>query len=150
MAKVTIVIAALLILLGCVGYFGTPTDQPTSPENAATESDDAASAATSKRSVTALIPAFFGAILLACGLLACNEGMRKHAMHAAVSIGLLGFLAGAGRGAMGLGKFFSGDPSLNTRSFIYVWLMAILCLVFVGLCVNSFIQARKRREAAGN
>lgn len=147
MAKVTVVIAALLILIGCVGYFGTPTAEPSSPENNAAET---AEAAPSKNSVTALIPAFVGAILLVCGLLSFNEGMRKHAMHAAVSIGLLGFLAGAGRGAMGLGKFFSGDPSLNTRSFIFVWLMAILCLVFVVMCVNSFIQTRKRREAAGN
>ncbi len=150
MAKVTVVIAALLILIGCVGYFGTPTAEPSSPENNAAETADAAPAAPSKRSVTALIPAFVGAILLVCGLLSFNEGMRKHAMHAAVSVGLLGFLAGAGRGAMGLGKFFSGDPSLNTRSFLFVWLMAILCLVFVVMCVNSFIQARKRREAAGN
>ena len=52
-----------------------------------------------------------------------------------------------GRGAMGLGKFFSGDPDLNRRSFLFVWLMAIICGVFVALCVRSFIATRKRREA---
>jgi hypothetical protein len=26
--------------------------------------------------------------------------------------------------------------------------MAVICLVFVGQCVNSFIQARRRRRAA--
>ena len=101
-----------------------------------------------KKSVTALIPAFFGGGLLICGLLAMKESLLKHAMHGAAMIGLLGALAGAGRGAMGLGKFFSGDPSLNQRSFAFVWLMAIICAVFVALCVRSFIAARKAREAA--
>jgi len=68
-------------------------------------------------------------------------------MHLAVLIGLLGFLAGAGRGAMGLSKMVSGDPNLNYRSMTFVWLMALLCGLFVILCVNSFIEARKRRSA---
>ncbi|MEM7558346.1 MAG: hypothetical protein AAF394_04430, partial [Planctomycetota bacterium] len=79
--------------------------------------------------------------------LAFKESFRKHAMHGAAMIGLLGVLAGAGRGAMGLGKFFSGDPSLNQRSFLFVWLMALICGVFVFLCVQSFRAARKQREA---
>ena len=81
-----------------------------------------------------------------CGLLALKESLLKHAMHAASVIGLLGAIAGAGRGAMGLGKFFSNDPSLNPRSFLFVWLMALICSVFVILCVRSFIAAKKRRE----
>lgn len=161
MAKVTVVIAALLILLGCVGYFGTPAGPAGPAETSDTATTDTAAtdtattdaggevsdgASESKRSVTALIPAFVGGILLIFGLLAFNEGIRKHAMHGAVMVGLLGFLAGAGRGSMGIGKLMSGDPSLNMRSFVYVWLMALLCLIFVIMCVNSFIQARKRRE----
>ncbi|MEM9658897.1 MAG: hypothetical protein AAF961_11100, partial [Planctomycetota bacterium] len=107
---------------------------------------DAADSSTGKKSVTALIPTFFGAVLVLCGVVALNESLLKHAMHAAAAVGLLGTLAGAGRGAMGLGKFFAGDPSLNQRSFLFVWLMALICGVFVGLCVRSFIAARRKRE----
>ena len=146
MAKTTIIIALLLILLGLVGYFGTPSPTPADTAQEQTDSSTAKSV-TSKRSVTALIPAFIGVILLLCGLVAMNEDLRRHAMHLAVLIGLLGFLAGAGRGAMGLSKMVSGDPNLNYRSMTFVWLMALLCGLFVILCVNSFIEARKRRSA---
>jgi hypothetical protein len=148
MAKPTILFGIILIALGLVAYLGTPVGTTTQrDDSSAPASDDAATAAPPKRSVTALIPAFVGIPLLLCGFLALNESRRKHAMHAAVMIGLLGALAGAGRGAMGLGKFFSGDPTLNQRAFLYVWAMAIICAVFVFLCVRSFIQVRKRRLA---
>ncbi|MEM8736570.1 MAG: hypothetical protein AAGG44_20230, partial [Planctomycetota bacterium] len=65
----------------------------------------------------------------------------------AATVGLLGGLACIGRGSMGLGKFFSGDPSLNLRSFTFVWLTAVICVIFVVMCVFSFIAARKQREA---
>jgi hypothetical protein len=146
MAKTTIIFALLLILLGLVGYFGTSAQTPADAAQEQADSNTAKSV-TPKRSITALIPAFIGVILLISGLVAMNEGLRKHAMHLAVLIGLLGFLAGAGRGTMGLSKMVSGDPSLNYRSMTFVWLMALLCGLFVILCVNSFIQARKRRSA---
>ena len=47
---------------------------------------------TDRVSVTALIPAFFGAVFVILALVAGNESARKHAMHAAVALGLLGFL----------------------------------------------------------
>lgn len=155
MAKTTIFFGILLIVLGAVGYFGTPLDDSGSADDPAqTETVDGAPAETddgepkSKRSVTALIPAMVGGLLLLCGLLAMQEGMRMHAMHAAVIVGLLGALAGLGRGCMGLGKFMSGDPSLNMRSFTFVWLMAIICIVYVALCIRSFIEARRQRQQA--
>ncbi|MEM8680109.1 MAG: hypothetical protein AAGF97_12215 [Planctomycetota bacterium] len=150
MAKITLIFAALLIALGLVGYYGsTPTaDSGEPPAGEVSDAEAAAEASTGKRSVTALIPAFFGSVLLLCGLGALSEKMRMHAMHAAVLVALLGAIAGAGRGFMGIEKFMAGDPTLNQRSFAFVWLMALLCAVFVGLCVNSFIQARKRRLAA--
>jgi hypothetical protein len=94
-----------------------------------------------------LIPAFAGGLLLLCGVVALNEKARMHAMHAAVLVGLLGFLAAGGRGAMGLMKLLSEGADVNRRSLVFVWLMALLCGVFVVLCVNSFIQARKRQRA---
>jgi hypothetical protein len=90
---------------------------------------------------TSLIPAYFGGVLIVCGLLALKESLLKHAMHFAAMVGLIGLLAGAG---MGLPKWFSGgwDSSAATRSQLC---LAAICLVFVILCVNSFIQARRRR-----
>ena len=132
MAKTTILFGILLIALGVVGYTGSaPADDP---EGA--------------RAVTALIPAFVGGLLALCGLIALKESAMKHAMHAAAMVGLLGFLAGAGRGGMGVGKYLNDDPSLNQRSFLFVWLMAALCGIFVFLCVQSFRAVRRAREAA--
>jgi hypothetical protein len=91
---------------------------------------------------TSLIPAYFGAVLVLCGLVALKESLLKQAMHLAAMVGLIGLLAGAG---MGLPKLFAGgEPSPATRS--QLWLAGV-CLVFVLLCVNSFIQARRRRRA---
>jgi hypothetical protein len=89
------------------------------------------------RSVTAFIPAFLG-------LLALKESMLKHAMHAAAALGLLGFLAALGRIIQ---KLATGG-TVEGRAGTSTVLMAVLCGVFVALCVNSFIQARRRRRAA--
>jgi hypothetical protein len=51
---------------------------------------------TGRTSVTALIPAFFGAVFVILAYVARNEATRKHAMHIAVAVGLLGLL-GPGR-----------------------------------------------------
>jgi len=46
---------------------------------------------TGRTSLTAMIPAFFGVVLLVCAFVArSSEAARKHAMHAAVAVGLLG------------------------------------------------------------
>lgn len=155
MPKVTILFAALLILLGLVGYFGQPTgegpsaadDEPAAATESAGADSAAADASKSKRSVTALIPAFAGAILLVFGVIGLAEGLRMHAMHGAVLIGLLGFLAAAGRSIPGLIKVASANSEVNTRSLFFVSMMAVLCGVYVGLCVRSFVAARRRRQA---
>jgi len=147
MARVSIIFGILLIGLGFLGYAGGGQAAEAPAANAAVDGADTEPAAPAKKSPTALIPAFFGIGLVVCGILAFKESMLKHAMHGAAMFGLLGAIAGAGRGVMGLGKFFSGDPSLNQRSFLFVWLMALLCGIFVFLCVQSFIATRKKREA---
>lgn len=155
MAKISILCGVLLLGLAALGYFGTDgspasTDVSSTESNASTdgtESSALSEAKPSKRSFTALIPAAFGIPLLLCGILALDERKLKHAMHIAAMFGLLGALAGGGRGMMGLGKFFSGDPSLNQRSFLYVWLMTLICGAFVVLCVRSFIAVRRQRQA---
>lgn len=94
---------------------------------------------TGAESLTALIPSAIGIILLLCGFIAANEKFRMAAMHVAVSIGLLG--------ALGLipQLMKENQPTAALASKITT---LILCIAFVGLCVRSFIQARKAREAA--
>ncbi|MGL4551777.1 MAG: hypothetical protein ACRC33_11370 [Gemmataceae bacterium] len=96
------------------------------------------------KSFTATIPAWPGVLLVVCGLVGMKESLLKHAMHAAATVGLLGFLAGAGQFARVAlaGGDVTGNKGVASGG------MAVLCLVFVGLCVNSFIQARRRRQAA--
>lgn len=125
MAWPTLICGALLVLVGIVGY-GTSEAQPPSP--------------------TALIPAGFGAALILCGALAFNAKYRKHAMHLAAVIGLLGALGGF----MPLIRQMSrpgGNFDPTKPSAVAGELMILVCVVFVGMCVNSFIQARKARRA---
>lgn len=95
---------------------------------------------TGRTSVTALIPAFFGAVLVICALIARKEAVRKHAMHAAVAIGLIGALASFGRG---IPAMISGGA--NRPAVIAQIAMGVILLVYVALGVQSFIAARKAR-----
>ncbi len=123
MAKITIGLGLVLIVLGLGGYFGT-----------------------GRESVTALIPAFFGLPLLILGLIARNERRRKTAIHIAVGIGLLGF-AGTVRGLMKLPVLLTGGELERPTAVAVQAAMAIVCLVFVLLCVWSFIKARRASAA---
>ena len=108
----------LLILLGVIGYgYGLMSGSA---------------------SVTAMIPAAFGVVLMILGHLAsARENLRKHLMHAAVLVALLGFMMTAGRLAL---KF--GELSMSAGAVSQI-AMAVICLVFVVLCVRSFISARR-------
>jgi len=122
MPKITIVYAVLLIALGLVGFFGF-----------------------GRSSITALIPAFFGVLVLVAGLLAQDEKLRRHAMHAASALGLLGFLGTV----TGLVKFFTligGGEVARPAAVISQAVMAILSLIFFILCLQSFIAARRKPD----
>jgi uncharacterized membrane protein len=97
-------------------------------------------------SITALIPAFVGLALVLLGVIALKEGLRKHAMHLAAMIGLLGFIASAVQFLRGL---FKNDFQMPA-SGIYLILMGLLCGLFFALCLNSFLVARRRRMAGGD
>jgi len=121
MADTSIVFGILLAILGLYGFFTTHMEHP-----------------------TALIPTGVGVILIILGAIARKESLRKHAMHAAAVIGVLGFLAGAGRFFYELSKGMdvTGTAGMSTAT------MAVLCAVFVALCVRSFMEARRRRKAS--
>ena len=94
---------------------------------------------------TALIPALFGTIIFLSGVLAHSKpGIRKHAMHVAALFGLLGTLGGLGMGLPKIGALLAGtaERPLATATQIA---MGLVSLVFLALCVKSFIDARKAR-----
>ena len=122
MPVVSIVCGGLLIAVGVWGYAGSSAP-------------------------TALIPAGIGAVLAVLGLLALKESLLKHAMHAAAALGLLSFLVTGVMGLPKLAKMLAGEQPDRPRAVISQSLTAGICAVFVALCVNSFIQARRRRQA---
>ena len=91
--------------------------------------------------ITALIPAFFGIPLIVLGALAFNDSLRKHVMHGAAVIGLVGFAVPTYMVVKGLATGGEFDLAKQEQAA-----MAVLCAVFLGLCVKSFIDARKARK----
>jgi len=87
-------------------------------------------------SVTALIPAFFGIVIMACGHFGNAEGRRKMMMHIALVVALLGFIAALGA------IFRKGMPETIGVGTLSQIAMAVICLLFVLLGVRSFIAAR--------
>ena len=122
MAITTVLTGVLLIALGVGGYVGTGSEHN-----------------------TALIPVLFGLPILICGLLANNAALRALVMHIAVVIGLLGFLGS-------IVQFIKGvnGGAIQTRPMAVEaqGLMALISACFVGLCIHSFIVARKTRSLA--
>jgi hypothetical protein len=102
--------------------------------------------ATGRVSPTALIPAVLGLLLVVCGLLAQRESRRRHAMHAAAVVGLLGFL-GPLRVLPRMPAALSGAPMEHRAAVLDQILLLVLCGVFLALCIRSFVAARRARAA---
>jgi hypothetical protein len=97
----------------------------------------------------ALHPAGLGVVLIVCGLLANTENAKQRMlwMHIAVTVGLVGFLLTSINAVLqivrGTTAVASGLP------FDERVVSALICLIFVILCVRSFIAARKARAVQG-
>ncbi len=102
---------------------------------------------TGREHYTALIPVGLGVVLIVLGALSYKPALRKHTMHAAALVGLLGVIGGGIRAIPGLVTYLSGGQVKSVPALVGTSLTMLLCLVFLGLCVNSFIQARRRRQA---
>jgi hypothetical protein len=128
----------------------TASSAPTNTNSPSTATNPPSSADSAKKgsSITALIPAFFGVPLLLAGLIGLNEAYRKHAMHFAALVGLLGCLGAGGRLASKANAWISGDPSVNSRAMWFIVAMTVVCLVYVVLSIKSFVDARKARALA--
>jgi uncharacterized YccA/Bax inhibitor family protein len=67
-------------------------------------------------------------------------------MHIAVTVGLLGFLGGAVMPIVEIVKAH-GAPLAHPLAVYEQLLMGVISLIFVALCVRSFIAARRARTA---
>lgn len=97
--------------------------------------------ATGRTSITAMIPAFFGAVFLILALVARKPDARKHAMHAGVALALVGALAVLPRIISGIGAGNLTRPAVLSQIAT-----AIILGVYVALGVRSFIEARRARR----
>ncbi len=97
-------------------------------------------------SITALIPAFLGIIILVCGILAQKESRRKLFMHIALVFGLLGFL-GTASALPSLLTMLGGEEVTRPGAVIGKSVTAILSLIFLLIGVKSFIDARRQPSA---
>jgi multisubunit Na+/H+ antiporter MnhF subunit len=117
MAKVTLIFAVLLIVLGLIGFVGTGS-----------------------KHYTALIPAWIGVALGVFGWLAMSPGesRRKLFMHVNVTIGLLGFLGTFVEIIRSAASSKPLDPAAAASKLTLAWLL----FFYLALCVRSFIVAR--------
>jgi hypothetical protein len=97
------------------------------------------------QSPTALIPVAFGILLGACGLVARREDLRKHAMHVAAVVALLGFVPSV-PGLLGIPALLAGEAA-RPAAVVLRSVMALLCLGFLVVAIRSFIAARRARAA---
>ena len=123
MPIVTIIVGAILSLIGILGY-----------------------SMSDSHSLTALIPLVFGSLLEACGALALRPELKKHAMHGASVLALLG-VAGSAMGFVAFLRLITGTPVARPLGAQMQGAMFVICLVFLGLCIQSFRTARARRLA---
>ncbi|QDT37385.1 hypothetical protein [Stratiformator vulcanicus] len=92
MPRIALIAAALLILVGIVGFAATGAK-------------------------TSLIPAIAGVLIGIPGAIALKESFRMHAMHAAVLFGLLGALAPIGAW---IGRGFGSPTAVASQAAMLV------------------------------
>jgi hypothetical protein len=127
LARLTIVVGVILIVLGVAVFM-----------------------ATGSHARTALIPAFFGIVLGILGEIATTDNAKRRMlfMHIAVTVGLIGVIFPGWRGVGDLIAQMQGQVVLRPAAMKEELAMAAICLVYVILCARSFISARKNRAAA--
>lgn len=96
-------------------------------------------------SLTALIPTAFGIIFFILGIAARKESIYKHVMHGAAVLALLGLFGTAG-GLLDVMYMLGGTAPERPEAAITQAVMAVLCIIFLGAAIKSFIDARKAKE----
>lgn len=123
MSRLTTIIGALLVATGVVAYL-----------------------VTSASSVTALIPAFVGGLILICAAIASRPRLHRHGIHAALVVALLGAL-GSLMNVAKIGQLFAGTAE-RPAAIITSLILFVVCAVYVVLGIRSFVAARRTRAAA--
>jgi uncharacterized membrane protein len=119
MFKVSIWTGIILVVLGVAGYLLTGATSP-----------------------TALIPAAFGIIFIILGFIARKDSLRRHAMHGAAVVSLLG-IAGTAGGVLSTITLLGGGTVERPEAAVAKAVMAVICIVFLALAIRSFINARR-------
>ena len=128
MAIVTILFGLLLIILGVAGYVGTGWQAP-----------------------TALIPMYVGIVFTILGLLArrASQKRRMTVMHIAVTLAALCFLLTSLNiwyfVRMEMGHAMARPIAVEDNA-----VFSVMMLIYVLLCVRSFIKARRTPPAEGS
>ena len=122
MAATTRLVGLILAALGILSYVGT-----------------------GRTSITALIPAFFGVVFVILAWVARNESVRKHVMHAAMVIALLGI---GGTGARLVPGIAAGTLDLGRPAVWAQIVMVVLLVWYLVQGIQSFRAARLARTAA--
>ncbi len=115
MAKTTKLVGMFLIVIGVVAYV-----------------------ATEFASVTALLPALLGLVMVALGVIAARSSAGQHAIHAALVIALLG-LVGSFRP---LGGIADGETAA-----IAALITVLVLAIYLAMGVRSFVAARQARRS---
>ena len=103
--------------------------------------------ATGSEAMTALIPAFLGAVILVLGIVAGREAVHRHAIHAALVVALLGAL-GTLRNVVELPALLAGDEVERPGAVVASTITFLLCGAYIALGIRSFSAARRARDRA--
>lgn len=118
MSKLTLTIGGILVVVGVVAYV-----------------------VTGAASVTALIPAIVGVVLLACGAVAGSTRFSRVGLGAAMVIALLG-AAGALQNVIELPDLFAGTAEVPS-AVITSTIMLVLLLFYLVMGTRALVLARR-------
>jgi hypothetical protein len=103
-------------------------------------------AITGMEQATALIPAYFGILLLLIGVVSrFKESLRPHLMHVAMVLVLLGLLGSIGGLFRLIGSVFTGAELARPVAVYAQSLFALASMGYLYTGIRSFIDARKKR-----
>ena len=125
MAKLTIVLGVLLMLIAAAGFVATGSAHP-----------------------TALIPGGVGVLFVVFGALGSSADAKRRMlwMHVSVTVALLLFL-GTIKADLDVVRLSRGADLPHPIAVEEKAAMSLLCLLYVLLAVRSFIAARRARLA---
>lgn len=118
MTRLTLAVGGVLIVAGLIGFF-----------------------ASGAASVTALIPAFVGLLLVITGLVARKPDLTKHALHVAMVVALFGIVGSIGN-VIEIGDLFDGSAE-RPAAIVLSAVMLVVLVAYLIAGIRSFRAARR-------